>query len=65
MTAYQELITAALREEIVANMACARSGKRIEYATPEALIAKNQTCCLVTRSDDETHRVLQLIVRQG
>ena len=50
MTAYHELIAAVLREEIVANMACAKSEKRIKYATPEALIAENPNCRLVTRA---------------
>jgi hypothetical protein len=56
LTAYHELKAVALREEIVANMACAESEKRSECATAEVL-----NCCLVTGSDDETRRAPQLI----
>lgn len=48
----KELILAALRREVSVNKAYGESERRIAYESPEALMAKNPNCCLVTRSDD-------------
>ncbi|SRR6266702_1993459 len=47
-----ELLLVALRREVAVNKAYGESERRIAYESPEALMAKNPNCCVVTRSDD-------------
>jgi hypothetical protein len=46
-----ELIAVAASREVMINKAYAQFEQRITYESPEALMARNPDCCLVTRSD--------------